>query len=135
IPLRSNSLTSALYIDPSRPDPFADLPALQSAMYFREVTAVFEAPVRAVRLLKLASGAVIREHRDAGLRYEDGEMRVHIPSRTNPHVEVVLGGETLPLRAGEGWYLNVDLPHRVANRGTVERVHLVLDVVVNSWVE
>ncbi|HLJ74797.1 MAG TPA: aspartyl/asparaginyl beta-hydroxylase domain-containing protein [Thermoanaerobaculia bacterium] len=135
IPLRSNSLTSALFIDPSRPDAFADLPALQNAKYFREVAAAFEAPVRAVRLLKLAPGAVIREHRDAGLRYEDGEMRVHIPIRTNPGVEFVLGGESLPLLPGECWYLNVDLPHRAANRGTADRVHLVLDLVVNTWVE
>jgi hypothetical protein len=135
IPLRSNSTTGPLYIDPSRPDDFTDLPCFASARHLRAVVAAFEAPVRAVRLLKLAPGAVIREHRDGGLRSEDGEMRVHVPIRTNPDVEFFLGGRPIPLLPGECWYLNVDLPHHAANRGSCDRVHLVLDLVVNRWVE
>jgi hypothetical protein len=135
IPLRSNSRTGPLYVDPSRPDDFADLPALEQSAYIKEVLAMFQAPLRSVRYLKLAAGAVILEHRDFGLRKEEGEIRVHIPIRTNPGVEFVLGGETLTLLPGECWYLNLDLPHRVANRGSSERVHLVVDLVVNPWLD
>jgi len=135
IPLRSNSLTSALYTDPSRLNDFKDLPSLDRTPYVREVVATFEAPVRSVRFLKLAPGAVIREHRDFGLRFEEGEIRVHIPIRTNPGVDFILGGKTLTLLPGDSWYLNLDLPHQVANRGSTERVHLVLDFAVNPWFE
>ena len=31
---------------------------------------------------------------------------------------------------GECWYINVDLPHRIANRGTCDHIHLVVDAVV-----
>jgi hypothetical protein len=34
---------------------------------------------------------------------------------------------------GECWYLNVNQPHRVENRGSADRVHLVLDCVVDEW--
>jgi len=34
---------------------------------------------------------------------------------------------------GEAWYLNFDLVHRVENNGAEERVHLVIDCVVNDW--
>jgi hypothetical protein len=37
------------------------------------------------------------------------------------------------MEAGECWYVNVDLPHRVNNRGTTERIHLVIDCVVDEW--
>jgi hypothetical protein len=37
------------------------------------------------------------------------------------------------MNEGEGWYLNLSLPHRVENNGTTDRVHLVIDYVVNEW--
>ena len=37
--------------------------------------------------------------------------------------------------AGECWYLNLSKPHRVHNRGATERMHLVLDCVVNDWLD
>ena len=135
IPLRSNSRTGPLYFDPSRPNECVDLPALERAGYIREVVATFQAPLRSVRFLKLAPGAVIREHRDFGLSREDGEVRVHIPILTNPDVDFVLGGRTLALQAGESWYLNFDRPHQVTNRGETERIHLVIDLVVNPWLD
>ena len=135
IPLRSNSLTGPLYIDPSRPDAFADLPILDQSTYLREVFAAFQAPLRSVRFLKLAPGACIREHRDFGLDLEEGVARIHIPIMTNPDVDFVLGGRMLKLLAGECWYLNLDLPHSVMNRGQTDRIHLVIDLVANSWLD
>jgi hypothetical protein len=38
------------------------------------------------------------------------------------------------MQAGETWYLDFNLRHRVANGGPEPRVHLVLDCVVNDWV-
>jgi hypothetical protein len=34
---------------------------------------------------------------------------------------------------GEAWYLRLSDPHSVANRGTTDRVHLVIDCVVDAW--
>jgi aspartyl/asparaginyl beta-hydroxylase (cupin superfamily) len=83
--------------------------------------------------MRLKAGSSIREHRDYQLGFEDGEVRLHIPVVTNTEVEFVLDGVRSDMKEGECWYHNFNLPHRVANRGTVDRVHLVLDCVVNDW--
>jgi hypothetical protein len=38
------------------------------------------------------------------------------------------------LEAGSAWYLRLSDPHSVANRGTTDRVHMVIDAEVNHWV-
>jgi mannose-6-phosphate isomerase-like protein (cupin superfamily) len=90
-------------------------------------------PLRAVRLLRLAAGSTIREHRDEDLRFEDGEARLHIPLVTSPAVEFYVDGERLLMEPGECWYIDFSRPHRVQNRGDRERIHLVVDCGVNEW--
>ncbi len=38
------------------------------------------------------------------------------------------------MAAGSRWYLRLSDLHSVANRGPVDRVHLVIDAVVNDWI-
>jgi hypothetical protein len=89
--------------------------------------------LKSVRLLRLAPGSVIREHSDFDLGEELGEVRLHVPVVTNPNVEFYLAGKRVAMEAGECWYLDLSLPHRVQNRGASERVHLVVDCVLNDW--
>jgi hypothetical protein len=56
-----------------------------------------------------------------------------VPVSTEAGVEFYLDGELMPMEPGECWYLNLDLPHRVQNLGTQDRVHLVVDCVVDDW--
>lgn len=133
-PLRAAAGSSnPLYPDPSQ-NHFEDLPVLAHFPTVRSVIASFQCPLRAVRLLKLRAGSVIREHRDDGLGYEQGEVRLHIPIVTNPEMTFYLEGERVPMAPGETWYVNVSLPHRVRNSGTTDRIHLVIDCRVNDWV-
>src|ERR1043166_1474431 len=136
VALRSvGGAASQLFPDPARRRPYADTPLLGRCRYFGEVLRVFECPLEAVRLLRLGAGSRIREHRDfdLGLRY--GVVRVHVPVLTNPGVEFFLGGERVEMAEGESWYLDLSLPHRVENGGPTDRVHLVIDCVVNDWVK
>jgi hypothetical protein len=134
VALRSvGGVSARLYADPAAREPFADTPLLARCPYFQEVLGRFQCPLQAVRLLRLRAGARIREHRDFKLSLEDGDIRLHIPILTNPDVHFVVNGERLVLNPGETWYINFNLPHRVANRGTTDRVHLVLDCQVNDW--
>jgi hypothetical protein len=119
---------------PPREGVFLDTPLLDACPYFREVLAAFPCPLRAVRLLGLAPGSFIREHTDDALDFEDGLVRIHIPVQTNPDVEFYLSGACVPLEEGRAYYLNVNLPHRVNNRGAAERIHLVIDADVDDWV-
>ena len=134
VSLRSiGGLARQLFADPSKTN-FENTPVLARCSYFQSVLAGFECPLEAVRLLKLRAGSRIKEHRDFGLCYEEGEFRVHIPIVTNPEVEFTLEGEKLELNEGEAWYVNFNLPHRIENAGETDRVHLVIDGKVNEWV-
>jgi hypothetical protein len=113
---------------------FTDTELLDRCAYFRQVLSVFQCPLKSVRLLSLAPQSFIREHSDHALGYDDGEIRIHIPIQTSPDVEFYVVGERLLLEEGHSYFINVNLPHRVNNRGTTDRIHLVIDAEVNDWV-
>ena len=111
----------------------ADTPLLARCPAIAAGLGRFECPLRAVRLLRLAPGAVIREHRDDDLRFEAGEARLHVPLATDPAVEFYVDGARVAMEPGECWYLDLSRPHRVSNRGSSPRIHLVVDCQVNDW--
>lgn len=134
VPLRSiGGRPDHIYPDPTAREAFADTPLLARCAYIRQVLATLHCPLRAVRFLRLKAGSVIKEHRDHELGFEDGEVRLHIPVITNAAVEFVLNQVRVVMNEGECWCLNVNEPHRVANRGATDRIHLVIDCVVNDW--
>jgi len=122
----------ALYPDPTATG-FEDTDSLKRCAYVPEVLNTFKCELESVRFLRLGAGARILEHRDYKLALEDGVARVHIPVVTNPKVEFFLDGTYLEMLAGEPWYLNFNLKHRVENNSTDDRVHLVIDCIVNDW--
>jgi len=114
---------------------FADAARLRDSTHLRAVVESFHCPLRSVRLLKLAAGSSIREHRDYDLGYDAGEVRIHVPVVTNPDVEFFLDNRRIVMGEGECWYLDLNLPHRVHNRGSTDRVHLVIDCQLNDWLQ
>jgi hypothetical protein len=136
IPLRSvDGDAGNIFVSPEINPEYKDTVFLDNSIYFREITSFFKCPLLAVRLLKLNAGAVIREHKDAELCYELGEIRIHIPIVTNEEVEFYLDKERMNLKEGECWYMNFNLPHSVNNKSDSPRVHLVIDAMVNDWVK
>lgn len=123
-----------LYPDPTAQGAFADTEILARCAYFQEVLAAFQCELESVRLLRLRAGSHIREHRDYRLALEDGVFRVHVPIETNPNVHFYLQNQRIEMHVGEAWYLNLNLPHRVENYSATDRVHLVVDGIVNDWV-
>ena len=95
----------------------------------------FTCPLEAVRLMRLAPGSIIREHRDIDLAAEAGTARLHIPITTNPGVAFRLNGTRVEMAPGTVWYLRLADPHSVANTGTTDRIHLVIDAIVDPWLE
>jgi hypothetical protein len=125
--------SNALYSLPNAQPLFADTPLMARCPHLAQALAVFACPIGAARLLKLGPGSRILEHQDDHLSPSDGEVRLHIPIRTSPKVDFYLDGERVVLNEGECWFLNFNLPHRVDNHGESDRVHLVVDCVVNEW--
>lgn len=116
-----------------------DSKELKNAPYFTSVIDTFRehTKVTLVRLLRLAPGAVVKEHTDPtlGLQIHKSVIRLTIPILTNDQVEFFLNGTTVPMKPGECWYLRLTDPHQVNNPGTTERINLTIDMIPNDWVK
>ena len=88
-------------------------PRLKKSPYLNSVVDTFKANTRVtlVRLLRLAPGAVVKEHTDPtlGLEQHKSVIRLTIPIVTNDEVKFFLNNELVPMKPGECWYLR---PHR-----------------------
>lgn len=110
-------------------------PILKSLKYITQVLDTIEAPKESVRFLKLASGSEIKAHKDYDLVFWDGFVRLHIPIVTNEKVRFILDGEMLNMKPGECWFGDFSKIHSVVNEGASDRIHLVIDCQVNSWLK
>jgi hypothetical protein len=122
-----------IYSDPTAKE-FENTPMLQACPYFRDVLDAFKCPLRTVRLMRLTPGSRIKEHNDLELSVEEGTARIHIPVSTNAGVEFYLNRSRIVMEAGSVWYLRLSDPHSVVNNGDSDRVHMVIDAVVNDWI-
>ena len=124
-----------IYALPSNNDEVTFTEILDACQYFKEVINQFKFQKTSVRLLRLSVGAEIKPHKDYCLGYEDGCFRIHIPVITNDDVEFILDNKKLIMKEGECWYINANFTHSVANRGTNDRIHLVIDGIRNEWTD
>jgi hypothetical protein len=110
-------------------------PALRLAPYMESIIDGFGAKTRRVRLMQLAAGTRIFWH-DDGDEYgiDNRTVRLHIPVVTNDRVEVQVSHQDCRWREGELWFLDNSFTHRLRNRGTEARVHLVIDLQVDDHV-
>jgi hypothetical protein len=114
---------------------FRPTPVLEKCPYFLEVVSHFNCPTSRVRLMRMEPGALLEEHVDqVNVRADFQLARFHVPIVTNPDATFLLDGKQVTMAPGECWYVDVALPHGAANRGSDARIHLVLDCVVNSFV-
>lgn len=133
--MSQNGKSDSIYALPSDDGKLIATDALEICDYFKEVLDGFPFEKTAVRLLQLEAGAEVKPHTDNDLGYEDGSFRLHIPIVTNSEVEFILDGNRLDMKEGECWYINANFTHSVVNRGTVNRVHLVIDGLQNDWTD
>ena len=148
VPLRS----PAHIVDPSLPFPppaddyadgswtdWSDTPQLKSSQYLNEVIDTFKAntDVTLVRLLRLAPGAVVKEHTDPtlGIEIHKSVVRLTIPILNGDGVEFFLNGTTVDMKPGECWYLRLTDPHKINNPSNVERINMSIDMIPNEWVK
>ena len=110
---------------------FVDTPMLDRLPGLRAALRRFRCPLLQARLMRLSPGSVILEHCDPDL--DGGGARLHVPITTGAGVTFLLNRRAVPMAPGELWYLRLLDPHSAANCGTSQRVHLVVDVVMNDW--
>lgn len=147
VPLRA----PAHMVDPSLPFPppaddyadgswtdWADTPELKSSPYLQGIVDEFKkhTKVTLVRLLRLAPGAVVKEHTDPtlGLEIHKSVVRLTVPIINGEGVEFFLNGTIVDMKPGECWYLRLTDPHKINNPGAIERINLTIDMIPNEWV-
>ena len=110
---------------------------LENSPYIKSIVEQFQehTTVTLVRLLRLAPGSVIKEHRDVtlGLEVEKSVIRLTIPILNKEHVEFYLNNTIVDMKPGQCWYLRLTDPHKVFNNGNSERVNLTIDMIPNDW--
>lgn len=127
--------SDSIYAFSNSEEPIINTEVMDSCDYFKTILDGFLFEKTAVRLLNLAVGAEIKPHSDHCLGYEDGSFRLHIPIITNSEVEFILDGNRIIMNEGECWYIDANFIHSVANRGTADRIHLVIDGIRNDWTD
>ena len=124
------------YADGSWTD-WLETEAMKSSPYIKSVVDSFSehTDVTLVRLLRLATNAVVKEHTDPtlGLEVEKSVVRLTVPILNAPGVEFFLNDSLVDMKPGECWYLRLTDPHRVINNSNVERVNMTIDMIPNDW--
>lgn len=85
---------------------------------------------RLARFMNLAPGGVIRKHTDSFL--QGGTVRIHVPVRTHPNARLHIDGEICDWEEGQLWFGDFSKTHWGANNSNVDRIHLVMDVALNT---
>jgi len=106
---------------------------LDQCHYFKGIMDWFQCEKEAVRLLRLGPESEIKEHVDNDTSYEDGFFRIHIPILTNSEVFFYVDKKVVPMKMGECWYANFQLPHSVENKSAQPRIHFTIDCIRNKW--
>lgn len=114
---------------------YSDCPILEECTYFKTIIDAWKCEKQTIRLMNLQPGSHIKKHSDPDLCYASGCFRIHIPIQTNDKVEIIIDNEQVPMKIGECWYGNFDLPHAVSNNGDCDRIHLVMDCIRNDWTD
>jgi quercetin dioxygenase-like cupin family protein len=114
---------------------FYPTPLLGLCTYFEQVLSELKFEKETVRLLCLRAGSMVHPHRDPGLAYRFGFLRLHIPIITSSEVEFEVDGKLLNMQPGSCWYADFDAVHAVRNFSDKDRIHLVVDGKRNEWTD
>ncbi|EAZ80517.1 aspartyl/asparaginyl beta-hydroxylase domain-containing protein [Algoriphagus machipongonensis] len=109
---------------------FVPTPYLKFCPYISSILDIFLCEKSSVRLMKLTAGSEIKKHQDYDL--DEKEIRIHIPVFTNEKVIFSVNNLPVKMKEGECWYLRLSDPHQVENNGENDRIHLVMDLVLND---
>ena len=108
--------------------PMGPTVSLNQCKYVRQIMAEMGGVWGRSRFMGLAAGREVPPHIDSHY-YWRTHLRIHIPVITNPDVLFTCGDETVHMAAGECWLFDSFRWHDVQNKGSQQRIHLVLDTV------
>lgn len=87
-----------------------------------------------VLFIKLPGKNNIPKHHDDG-DYLMSARRHHVPIITNKKTIFGVSNETVNMQEGECWEINNSKMHYVTNDSTVDRIHLLIDIMPNEFIK
>tara|TARA_B100001093_G_scaffold367868_1_gene352769 strand:+ start:1572 stop:2663 length:1092 start_codon:yes stop_codon:yes gene_type:complete len=112
--------------------------------YFPEVKSFCNSlgnKIHRVRFMKLkTNGGELERHTDQVDPDSGGSLgklaRIHLPIKTNLEANFTVWNtkgvpQKIHMSKGEVWFLDTRKPHQAINKGSEERIHLVVDVIVD----
>jgi hypothetical protein len=111
-----------------------ETPLMERFPVMAKVRQEFKCPVKMMFYYHVLPGANVHPHRDTCGALELGFLRFHVPIKSSPEVEFLVDDVAVPMQEGQLWALNTSHKHGVSNRGTSDRIHLMVEVEVNQWV-
>ena len=84
-----------------------------------------------VILVKLPPGAKVHSHHDRG-NYADYYQRICIPLQSLPGNAMREGDESLWMKSGEAWFIDLNVEHEAVNQSDDDRITLFVDVRLPS---
>lgn len=109
--------------------------ALAQSPCLEAVLNSFPAERNRVRLMRLNPGGHILRHSDPVHTIAPNLVRLHVPVMTHPQVRFMVDGQRIVMQQGETWHIDVRFEHEVENLGSAARVHLVMDLIRNPWLD
>lgn len=94
----------------------------------------FNGKIFKILLVRLESQGSIPPHNDNLFSLEQTH-RIHIPIITNDLVFFTVDNCTINMKSGCLYEINNRLIHSVVNKSSVDRVHLIVDVIENKTIE
>lgn len=79
-----------------------------------------------ILITRVPAGGEVKEHCDLGWGPEFFDLKFYIVLQGNPACVNWCGGETVAMDTGEAWMFRNTIPHGVVNRGTVDRISLII---------
>lgn len=102
--------------------------------YTKALLEKFKCRIISARYLKLKPGSIIKTHVDPDIGYWNNLVRIHLPIYTNASTWFTINDVKLQMSINKTWYADFSKPHSVINEGATERIHMILDLEVNTWV-
>lgn len=110
-------------------------PAMELCPAMASAAESFDCRKARVRVVRLRPGASVPWHNDVRDAPDLEIVRVHIPVSADPGVESQLSHEDYVFGEGEAWVGDFSFPHRLRNTGSSDRVHLLVELVRDGYVD
>lgn len=114
---------------------YRDTPAMRLAPAVESLLESLRCPKLRVRFIRLHPGHLVSWHCDPSDSWDLGCARLHLPVVTDPGVRSQICHEQYFFGAGELWYGDFSFPHRILHAGTSPRVHLVIELERNTFLD